>query len=71
MTSLNIDKYNENAENAMIWRDTVADDKQMAANNEVPKIEPLNQKPDLFDLARSISERANSRRRLRRSSSII
>jgi hypothetical protein len=71
MTSLNIDKYNENNENTLIWQETAGNEDRVAANNDAPRIEVVSRKPDLFELARTISYRANSRRRFRRSSSII
>ena len=71
MTSLNIDKYNENNESAVIWKDAGSEDDGMAVTNDSRPVEALQDKPDLFELARSISYRANFRRRFKRSSSII
>lgn len=44
---------------------------QMASPTAIPMAEAAHNDSDIFDLARSIVNRANRRRRLRRSSNII
>lgn len=52
-----------------IWTETNADELQTA--NPPRKDDREESETNIFDLARSISEKAYSRRRVRRSSSII
>ncbi|MEP6789453.1 MAG: hypothetical protein ABJB40_13525 [Acidobacteriota bacterium] len=74
MIGLNISSFNENMERDDIWQESIPPEVTSAVAEPVEepfRPEGLVPRPDLFDLARSISSRAYSRRRIRRSSAII
>ena len=70
MTSLDINNFSEDSDASLMW------DESSIGNTTTTDITDLKSEmaevnPNIFDLARLINYRANSRRRLRRSSSII
>ena len=71
MTALNIDKRDNTNETVDPWQIAVGDEPPKTANIETVETEVPSGNPKLFDLARSISYRANSHRQFSRSSSII
>lgn len=74
MIGLNIASYNENTGREGTWQELSAPEKAAAVTAPIEELvmgKGSVQNPDLFDLARSISSRAYSRRHTRRSSAII
>lgn len=71
MIDLDIGNFDDFNEGPVTWQKAASVEKQTTANVDTPKIEMSNRETDIFDLARSISNRANSGRRLRRASSIF
>ncbi len=74
MIGLNIVNYTDNTGSVEMWPETQTPKRAVSAvtpTEEPIRSEKLDQRPDLFDLTRSISGRAYSRRRIQRSSSII
>lgn len=71
MIELNINDNDGDPNNPVIWAGDENDENGIMGGNDGGHIELSPPESDLFDLARVISVRGTSRRRLRRSSSII
>ena len=72
MIGLNIDRFEAETDIPNFWPEPTGEKMQDKTDADRPyTIETSKPESDIFDLARMITYRANTRRRFRRSSSII